>query len=209
MSDKRKIFNLALAEYGDESVTNPDTDNTVEAGVLRDVYEQVYDSVLELHPWNDAVRRAELPVEETAPITDYANSYLQPTNPYSLRVLSVNGESSVWFGRFNNVPGRGPFVPPAVPNWVVEGRKILTDFGAPLPIVYIARVSEGELRESLAAVIALTLAGATCFKRTQNRALTEQVQARAEKALASAKNIDAQERGQINPFRSDFLQARG
>ena len=209
MSDKRKIFNLALAEYGDESVTNPDTDNTVVAGVLRDVYAQIYDSVLELHPWNDAVRRHLLPMEAAAPITDYANSYLQPTDPYSLRILSVNNESSAWFQKFNNVPGRGPYVPPAVPNWVVEGRKILTDFGAPLPVVYIARVSEGDLRESLAAVIALALAGATCFKRTQNRALTEQVQARADKALATAKNIDAQERGQINPFKSDFLQARG
>jgi len=39
--------------------------------------------------------------------------------------------------------------------------------------------------------------------------LTEQIEAKAERALAVAKNIDAQESGQINYFRSDFLQGRG
>lgn len=209
MSNKRKIFNLALAEYGDESVTNPDEDNTVEAGVLRDVYEQIYDSTLEMHPWNDARRRKLVAKSSAVPAFGYANTYLQPTNPYSLRILMVGDEPSSWFSRFGSVPGRGPMVAPSIPTWVVEGRNILTDLDAPLPVLYIARVSEGSLRESLAAVVALNLAAATCFKRTQNRALTEQIQAKAKDALAIAKNIDAQEMGQVNPFRSDFLQGRG
>ena len=209
MSDKRKIFNLALAEYGDETVTNPDEDTTPQAGILRDVYDQIYDSTLELHPWNDARRRALLPKEEDDPEFGYGNSFLAPTSPYSLRILMVGEEPSTWFANWGSVPGRGPLVAPEVPNWVVEGRHILTDFGAPLPVLYIARVSEGDLRESLAAVIAMRLAAATCFKRTQNRRLTEDIGVKAEKALTIAKNIDAQEMGQINPFRSDFLQARG
>jgi len=131
MSNKRKIFNLALAQYGDESVTNPDDDNTVEAGALRDVYAQIYDSTLELHPWNDARRRKKLSKEQNAPEFGYSNSFLAPTNPYSLRILMVGQEPSTWFANFGSVPGRGPLVAPEIPNWIVEGRHILTNFGAP------------------------------------------------------------------------------
>jgi len=208
MSDKRKIFNLALAEYGDESVTDPDTDNTVAAGRLRDVYDQIFDSVLEQHPWNDAVRRAQLAAEATAPVFGYSTSYLQSTNPYSLRVLSVNDQPSEWFLRRSNFPGRGPMVDPTIPNWVVEGRKILTDFGSPIKVLFIARVSEGDLRESVAGVIALNLAAATAFKATQSQKTADTIRLKADKAIAIAKNIDAQEGGRVNPFRSDFLQAR-
>lgn len=209
MADKRDIFNRALAAYGDESVTNPDEDNTVEAGALRDVYKQVFEATLELHPWNDARRRAELPAEGVPPISDYSTSYLQPTDPYSLRILMVGDEPSQWFAQNGFIPGRGPLVAPATPNWVIEGRKILTDFSAPLKVLYIARVDEGDIRESLATVISLNLAAATCFKRTQNRGLTDDIERKAERALTIAKNIDAQEMGQINPFKSDFLDARG
>ena len=208
MSDNRKIFNLALAEYGDESVTNPDTDDTVASGRLRDVYEQVFDSVLEQHPWNDAVRRKQIAAEATAPDFGYSTSYLQSTAPYSLRVLSVNNQPSLWFSQRSNFPGRGPHVPPTQPDWIVEGRKILTDFGSPINVVFIARVSEGDLRESVASVIALNLAAATAFKATQSQKTADMIRLKADRAIAIAKNIDAQEGGMVNPFRSDFLQAR-
>ncbi|MEE8206863.1 MAG: hypothetical protein V3T82_07930 [Nitrospinaceae bacterium] len=209
MADKRDIFNRALAAYGDESVTDPDEDQTVEAGVIRDVYTQIYDSTLRMHLWNNARRRAELAAEAEAPDFGFSTSYLQPTNPFALRILMVGDEPSPFFARNGFIPGRGPLVAPPTPNWVVEGRKILTDFGAPLKILYIARVDEGELDESLAEVVSLRLAAATCFKRTQSRGLTDDIKKELAIALALAKNIDAQESGEINPWRSDFLDARG
>ena len=210
MSDRRKIFNLCLAVYGDESVTNPDTDDTPQAGDLRDVYDQVYDAALSKHPWNDAIRLANLGAKAQGPAFGYGFSYALPESPVCLRVLVVNQEPTPWYANFGfSVPGRGPLVAPSKPNWVVRGREIQTDFGAPLPIEFIARVSEGNLRESVAKVVAMELAVATAFKRTQEPAMVALAKEERAIALSEARTEDAQEGGQINPFQSDFLQSRG
>jgi len=99
-------------------------------------------------------------------------------------------------------------VAPAIPSWKVEGEFILSDFGAPLDIVFIARVNEGSLRGHLAKVISYEIADEIAFKRTSSARLAELVTKKAALVISEARSIDAQEGGQVNPWRSDFLDGR-
>lgn len=208
MASKRDIFNGAFTIIGDAAITDPDKDD--DAGVIRDIYSQVYDNTLLLYPWNDAMRRQSLPLVNEAPAFGFSKKYRLPTSPLvCLRVLMAGGEPSEFFARWGSgVPGRGRMVAPAVPGWKVEGEFILTDFGEPLDIVFIARVNEGSLRGHLAKVMSYEIADEIAFKRTSSARLAELVTKKAESVVSSARSVDAQEGGQVNPWRSDFLDGR-
>ena len=205
---KRDIFNDAFTIVGDAAITDPDVDD--DAGVIRDIYDQVYDNSLMLHPWNDAVRRQSLPLSAEVPAFGYAKKYRLPTSPFvCLRVLMAGGEPSEFFAKWGSgVPGRGRMVAPAIPSWKVEGAFILTDFGAPLDIVFIARVGEGDLRSHVSEVVSNNIAAKIAFKRTSSNSFTQSVKKDATNVLSAARSVDAQEGGQVNPWRSDFLAGR-
>lgn len=121
MPSLTEIANLALSMVGEERVSRLDTDTSKAARLCNEMLPQVRDLCLASHPWNFAVRRASLPALAVAPAWGFAYRYQAPGD--CLRVLGIDSAD--------------PHEP-----WQREGREILTDLAAPLPIRYIARITD-------------------------------------------------------------------
>lgn len=114
-----EICNLSLGILEEQRIMSL-TDSSEPARLCHLHYGESRDFVLRLHPWNFAVRRAVLAENAEAPEFGYSRSFKLPTDPYCLRVLSVND-------------------PAAPPDWKIEGRDLLTD-EAVVRLTYVARV---------------------------------------------------------------------
>ena len=207
MASKRDIFNRALIAYGDDLITSPD-DETVQAEVLRDVYDQIYDETLLSYPWSDALVRENLAADPTAPAFEYTARYRLSKNPVTLRVLQVQGSASEWYSDQLAKYGGGSIIPGQKADWLVEGGFILVNTTGALPVRSIARVSEGLLRANLANVLSANLANAVAYKRTNSNNVAERMEKRAEKIFRMARTYDAQEKARTTPAQSDILAAR-
>jgi hypothetical protein len=144
------ICNLALQEIGRGMLISALDENTQAARVCRLRYPYVRDAVLRGYDWNFASARAALVANVTAPSFGFANAFDLPTDPYCLRVRAIHG-------------GEGE-------DWKVERQQILTDMGAPLHILYTARITDpaqfdplfvSALASRIAADIAVSLSEST------------------------------------------------
>lgn len=143
------------------------------------------DAVLRAYPWNGAIRRARLPALVESPAWGFAAQYQLPGD--CLRVLRLNDD------------GETP--------WRIEGRRILTDAGAPLDVLYVARIEAIEdplLAEAIAARLATDIGYALTGNASGQQAAWQLYTAK----LAEARAIDAQE-GTPDAFTADqWLEAR-
>ena len=157
MASEIEIVNGALVLLGRETVMqiSPAEDNE-RSRIMALRYPQARDRVLAAHKWNAALFRAQVAVDAAAPAFEFANSYSLPTDPFCLRAVSLYGTEE---------------------RFVVEGRKLLTDAGAPLNLKYIGRELDTEnyppllvdaIEHRLAAMCALRLTGETNGKKLQD-----------------------------------------
>ncbi len=114
-----EICNIALAVLEEQRITSL-TESSEQARYCNVHYDDARDFVLRLHPWNFATRRASLALNAAAPAFGYDYAFALPTDPYCLRVISVND-------------------PADPPNWKIEGRDMLIDESA-VNLVYIGRI---------------------------------------------------------------------
>lgn len=114
-----EICNIALGIL-DESRITALTDATEAARLCNLHYDAARDFVMRLHPWNFAMRRAVPSQNQTGPAFGYSYSFRLPTDPYCLRVVSLE-------------PVDNP------PKWKVEGRDLLCDESA-VSLVYVGRI---------------------------------------------------------------------
>jgi len=114
-----EICNIALAVLEEQRITSL-TESTEQGRYCNIHYDDARDFVLRLHPWNFATRRAVLAQDAVAPLFGYDNAFKLPTDPYCLRVISVNDPSDP-------------------PNWKIEGRLLLIDESV-VDLVYIGRI---------------------------------------------------------------------
>lgn len=119
------ICNLALAHLGDAAIMSLD-DNSPEAALCNRFYEQTRDEVIQSHPWNFAIRRANLSLLAEAPPFGWGYQYQLPTD--CLRILQLNG--------YEVYQADGIFV--------VEGGKMLTNSDA-AQIRYIQRIEDATM----------------------------------------------------------------
>lgn len=170
-----QIVNRALHALGHKPITAFEDDAKAARLATRD-YDTIRDAVLQAHPWNFAIRRKSLAAATEAPDWGFERAFDFPADPYCLRVLAVSGED------------------PESGRWVVEGRQILTDFNAPLPIRYVARVTDVGLYtplfvEALAARLAWDWA--EMIPGTNSKA--QLAKDWYERKLSEARSIDGQE----------------
>lgn len=88
MASEVEICNLALARLGDDATVSSLTppEGSAQAGYCARFYPMARDSLLEMHPWKFATRRAHLS-PSSAPAWDWQFAYAQPSN--TLRILAV------------------------------------------------------------------------------------------------------------------------
>ena len=125
------IMNMALDLLDEEAILDASDDRTVVRWMNRN-FGPVRDSLLRLHPWNFAKRRAALPARSTAPAFGFTRAFPKPAG--CLRVLPL---ASLGARNGHRV------------DFSIEGPDILTNAGSPLQVIYIARVEDDGLFDPL------------------------------------------------------------
>jgi hypothetical protein len=170
------ICNRALDLLGADPLTSLE-DGTKTANLCLRNFAAIRDIVLRSYPWNSAMRRAGLAALADAPAWGYLFQYELPTGPAPERCLRVHRVA------------RGE-------NFRIEGRRILTDYPAPLQILYVAQIDDPAdfdplLAESIAARLSVYLAA----NLTESASRVDAMREYYLDTLALARSVDAQEGG--------------
>jgi hypothetical protein len=170
MTSNVRICNLALTRIGHSTIAAIGEDS--KAGRLCALhYEPTRDAVLRAHPWNFAVRRADLgaPLSEK-PRFGFARAFQLPTD--CLRVLTFEPRES---------------------EWRVEGRLVLTDSDAAF-IEYVGRADDPTLYDAVFIdAFAARLAAELAMSLTDNAQIVATLWDFYNQKLAEARVMDANE----------------
>jgi len=123
------IVNSALTLLGESRIISL-ADNTKPAREANAIFEITRDSLLAAYNWSFAKTRAQLPALADAPLFEFNLQYQIPTD--CLRLLQIGD----FYVGLDLTDYRGS----PVDQYVIEGRKILTNLSAPLNVKYIKRV---------------------------------------------------------------------
>jgi hypothetical protein len=142
---------------------------------------------LRIHPWNFAKTRVGLAANAVGPEWGFDNAYTLPVD--CLRLLEPSNDGNL--------------------QYIVEGRNIITDIGAPLNIIYIKQVTDVSVmdvafRNALAAALALDVAESF----TGTAAKVDQAAAIYKQRLIDARFPDGQEGSPSHVESSEWLEAR-
>lgn len=181
-----QICNRALDILGADPILSL-ADNTEAGRLCNRNYAAVRDAVLRAYPWNAAMRRAALPALAEPPAWGAAFAYELPAD--CLRLWQVENEGHV--------------------DWRVEGRRVVTDLGPPLKVLYLARLDDTSLFDPLMGeAIAGRLAADLAYRLTGSTALGNHAWSLYQAKLAEARRVDAQEGTPDRLVARDWLDAR-
>jgi hypothetical protein len=170
MASKVSISNDALIRVGADTIISM-TEDTEQARVCNQVFDDCLDAVLQAHDWNFATERAILSQQATGPLFGYTYKYLLPTNPYCLKVLELEGAY----------------------EYKVEGRYLMTDADT-AEISYIARVSDlNKLSPLFRQTLSLYIASQVCYTLTGSATLKGTLTAEWKELYRVARFEDAKE----------------
>jgi hypothetical protein len=131
MSSSVDIANLALTLMGAERITSFDDENA-RARAMRANYDMIRQAELRANNWCFAMERASLAALATVPLWGFGAQYQLPVD--CLRVVQV---SESWVGLVLE-----DYITSDTADYSIEGRKILTNMSAPLPIRYVKDVTD-------------------------------------------------------------------
>lgn len=181
MASKTDIANRALTKLGDDRIIDL-LDDTERARTINSLYNSCRDAELRSRVWNFAVRRVSLPRLATVPAFGFAYEYQIPSE--SLRLIQV---AELW-----NWWGLEDYVTSSTAEFQVEGRKILTNHNAPLPIRYIERIDDPGLYDALfVESFACRLAIEACERITQSNTKLQALEQQYKENIRMAVRVDA------------------
>jgi hypothetical protein len=93
MATNVAIANNALLELGADRITSLDQD-TEPARIVKHVFDQERDGLLEEHPWNFALARTELGLLDESPEYGFRNAFSLPAD--CLRLLDLEDEAAAY-----------------------------------------------------------------------------------------------------------------
>lgn len=163
------ICNSALIKIGQERISSLDQTNKT-ATLCKERLPFVKEEVLEDHPWNCAMQRAELSQLSEGPEYGYTYAYQKPVN--CLRIWKAEDDEIIF---------------------KVEGDQILTDEPTFFCTYIRNDIEVAKYSRSLAEAIAIRLAAELAYAIANSRELQEQMMKLYEIRLRMAKSIDAQE----------------
>jgi len=172
VSSTVEICNGALQYLGEIRIVAL-TQTTKEARECNSAWDRVRRATIRRHSWNSTTARASLPKLSTVPAYGFDIEYQLPAD--CLRVFDIEGSDNET-------------------DWRVEGRKLLTDFGAPLGILYAQDITDSQQFDPmLVEVLALALAVSICETITQSNTKKKELMANLKDAITDAKIVDGQE----------------
>lgn len=87
MATATDVVNIGLRRIGSTRISNLLNDNSNEARIARDIYDEARRDLLSQHTWNFAIKRDQLTVSATTP--EFGWDYAYPLPDDFLRVISV------------------------------------------------------------------------------------------------------------------------
>jgi len=173
MASVVNICNSALRKVGASVITGL-SQGTKNANFCNDRYAELRDALLEMHPWNFAVKRVKLAQTTTVPVIKFDHTYALPAD--FIRVINVHDSNE----------GEG------IVDHKVEGNKIVCSADE-VWMIYISLITDPNemsplFRETLASMIAIEAATAI----TESRALREQMVGEFDRLLRRARSADSQ-----------------
>jgi hypothetical protein len=189
MASEVDICNRALQKLGAKRITAL-SDDSVNARACNSAYSHVRDAELRAHPWNFAIARAELAADATAPDWGRANAYQLPSN---------------FLCMVNDYPEDND----NSKDWVIEGRKILTDDSDPIYIRYIKKETDTSQFDSLfVEALATKLAFELCEEITQSNTKKEGLRQDYEQVIRNARRMNAIEKVSSEPPEDTWVTVR-
>ena len=162
------IYNRALQKLGAKRITSVD-ENSNAAQELNQCYSDVRDAALEEHRWSFAIERAAIAADSPVPIWGRDNSFTLPSD--CLKVIPPYPED-------DNVDR----------DWVIEGRKVITDETSPLYIRYIKQITDpNQMSPLFREYLACKLAFEICEKLTQSNTKKEGLREDMKEVISQAK----------------------
>lgn len=173
---KVSICNMAIGYLQKSNAIISITQNSTEAVLLNTLFDETLDVLLEGHPWNFAVTRAELARLAAAPEFEYTYQFQLPNYPYCLRVLEV------YDGNENEIT-----------DYRIEGRYLLCNSTSVL-IKYIKRVTNySEMSPSFRTAFAYYLASELAEPLTNSSTLATNMTNKFAYFIKKARMIDAKQ----------------
>jgi hypothetical protein len=189
MASKVEIANRALQILGAKRIVSL-TEDSRNARAINAAFEPVKRAELRKHPWQFATKRVQLAAEASAPLFTRSSSFALPSD--FIRLLPPDPEVN-----FNDL------------DWIIEGRNIITNDGAPLDVRYIWDVTDPNtmdvlFREALSAKLAEQL----CEEITQSNTKIATASALYKDVIADAKRANAIEKVAEKPPEDEWVTCR-
>lgn len=166
-----QICSNALLLLGAQTINSFD-DESDRALLVSNLWPTALEAILRSHPWNCAVKRAQLAPDATAPAFDYAYKFTLPGDCLRILTIGERGEN---------------------PQYELEGRKVLFD-EALLNIRYVYRNEDIPSWDSLLVQAAEAYMAMTCaYPITKSASMFEAMGNLWKVKLQQARNIDGQE----------------
>ena len=176
MATEVSICSNALRRLGDDPITSL-TEDTERARLCNAFYGDTRDYVLRSHSWNFATTRATLPQLSTTPIYEYSYQYALPTDPYCLRVLSMEYNDYIY--KIEHVAGIG---------------RVLLSNEDTAKILYVARITDTTQFDSMFVdCLTAKLAAELAYPVTNSTTLQTQMEKLYMAKISEARAIDGQE----------------
>jgi len=162
-------------------------EDSVEARLCLDFYDNVRDEMLRSHPWKFATKRAALvEVANEEPAFGFDHYFQLPTD--CIRVLKVEGDESL--------------------PWTVEGTYLLTD-DETATIKYVARITQvGMFDPGFTQALTLKLAYKLSFPLVQSTTLRQSLMVEYNDAIRTARSFNGQEGAGDRVYADDWLNSR-
>lgn len=197
MTTDTDLANTALAYLGEMPISSIEDLASKPARVCRQFAAGSIDEVLRMHRWNKATKRVTLNQDVTPPANGFAFAYILP--PDFIRAMEVNQDEYRQDSEF----------------YEIEGNRLLSDHPS-LILRYLFRIPIASADPLLKEAIALRLASKVAVSLTGSSEKSTLMLQLFGKALAEARQADAQEAGSRENSswgrifsRSRLLRARG
>ena len=191
MASTVDIVNNALNILGASTISSL-TEDTKNARISNQRYENVRNRVFRAHPWNCLIKRVQLAQNTTAPVIEFTYAYALPSD--FLRVLKIHN------GTTDSVASDMPYK--------IESTNLITD-EATVYLVYVSKDTDPTNYDTyLYEVLAYQLAADIAYSITNNATLAKNLLVDADEKLREARFIDSTENSTDTVEADEFTDAR-
>ena len=191
MASNVDIANNALSILGGSTISSL-TEDSKNARVCSQRFENVRNRIFRAHPWNCLIKRVQLAQNTTAPVIEFTYAYALPAD--FLRVLKIHN------GTTDSVASDMPYK--------IESTNLITD-EATVYLIYVCKDTDSTNYDAyLYEVLAYQLAADIAYGITNNATLAKNLLADADEKLREARFVDSTENSTDTVEADEFTDAR-